>query len=98
MEELDNILLEQINLAHRRLKQVKRLYKIMPDDKHLPELENMLLNKIQFLNNMLSDKQKKSKRKINIKRTFKHIVYAVRFMYFWKVLVKRKKKHEKNSR
>jgi hypothetical protein len=96
MEELDNILHEQIILAHRRLKQIKRLYKIMPDDRHLPELENMVQKKIQFLNDMMSEKQKKRKRKINIKRTFKHIVYAVRFMYFWKVLIKRKKKHEKN--
>ena len=74
MEELDNILHEQIILAHRRLKQIKRLYKIMPDDRHLPELENMVQKKIQFLNDMMSEKQKKRKRKINIKRTFKHIV------------------------
>ena len=70
----------------------------MPDDKNLPNLEHMVLIKIQFLNSMMSDKQKKRKNKINIKRTFKHIVYAVRFMYFWKFLMKRKKKNEKNFR
>lgn len=66
MNELDLILLDQWHSCKRRKKVFKRIKKLMPTEPLLIEGEEMIDKKMQFLENMISDKallQKKHKRK-----------------------------------
>lgn len=66
MNELDEILLEQLHSARRRIRLIKRLKKLLKNDKGLVEGEKIVEKKIQFFESMIKDKsllKKKIKKK-----------------------------------
>jgi hypothetical protein len=95
MDELDIILLEQHHSAKARLKRLRRLLKIMPQNKQLMLGEQLIIKKLQFLENHMIDKHllnKKQINKISFKRSFLHFLYDLKFFYFYRMIFSRKKK------
>ena len=91
MDELDIILTEQLYSARSRKKLVKRLRKLMPTEHALVEIDNMIDLKIAFYEEMISDKQTKPKRRINIKRTLLKLIVSVKFVYLTLLFGKKKR-------
>jgi hypothetical protein len=88
-EEVEKVLVEQLHSAKRRLKNVKRLMRMMPDDPSLPLIRSHIEKNIIWFEGMItSPKKKRKKFEINIKRTWSKIVYSVRF---YKFFIRRKK-------
>jgi hypothetical protein len=95
MDELDIILLGQHHSAKARLKRLRRLLKIMPQNKQLMLGEQLIIKKLQFLENHMIDKHllnKKQINKISFKRSFLHFLYDLKFFYFYRMIFSRKKK------
>jgi hypothetical protein len=95
MDELDIILLEQHHSAKARLKRLRRLLKIMSQNKQLMLGEQLIIKKLQFLENHMIDKHllnKKQINKISFKRSFLHFLYDLKFFYFYRMIFSRKKK------
>lgn len=95
MDELDIILLEQHHSARARLKRLKRLLKIMPQNRQLKYGEQLIIKKLQFLENNIKDKHLLNKKQINkssFKRSFFHFLYDLKFFYFYRMIFSRKKK------
>lgn len=66
MNELDEILLEQLHIAQRQRKRIRRMIRMMPHESLLREGEIMATKRIQFFETMIQDKSilhKKVKRK-----------------------------------
>ena len=64
-DELDHILVEQLNSTKRQLKYVKRHLRLMPTDPWLNRGVGKIHNRMQFLENMIENKEliKKKKKK-----------------------------------
>lgn len=92
---LDDILLDYIHTQKNQLKLIKKLKRLIPEDPDLHKAEIIINNRIKFYYSMVENKEKKFKKRLNIKRTVNKIYYMVKFVYFFKILLKRKKKHEK---
>lgn len=95
MDELDIILLEQHHSAKARLKRIKRLLKIMPQNRQLMEGEQLIIKKLHFLESQMIDKHLLNKKQINkssFKRSFFHLLYDLKFFYFYRMIFSRKKK------
>ena len=67
MNELDEILLEQLHSARRRIRLIKRLKKLLKNDRGLLEGEKIVEKKIQFFESMIKDKSL-LKRKVKKKK------------------------------
>ena len=94
MDELDIILLEQHHIAKVRLKRIRRLIKIMPKTEQLICGEQLIIKKLQFLENHMNDKHLLNKKQINktsFKRSFFQLLYDLKFFYFYKMIFLRKK-------
>lgn len=90
MNELDKEIVDYLRSLDQQLKVIRRFRRLMPDDKDIQECEVTVQKKIQLYESFLTNPVKR-KKKINIRRTFNNVVYAVRFMYVFKHLLKRKK-------
>lgn len=90
MNELEHEIVEILRSLDHQVKIIKRLKKLMPDDPQIQHCEDRVLKKIQLYESFLSQPVKR-KKKINIRRTFNNVVYMVRFVYWFKHLLKRKK-------
>lgn len=89
-EDLEQSLAEQLHSAKRRLKTVKRLIRMMPNDPQLQEVKEHIEKNIVWFEGMITSPKKRRKRfEINISRTWNKIVYSVRF---YKFFIRRKKK------
>lgn len=97
MNEIDKIVSDQLLLTRRRLKVVNKLLRLMPKDPWLLEGKQKIEKNILWLESLIENEKLKKRKYINIKRTFTNIVYAVRFMYFLKILLQ-KDKNEKNNK
>lgn len=95
---LDDHLLEYIHIQKNQLRAIRRLKKLVPSDPLLHQGEIRVLLRIELYESYLENPHKKYKKRINIRRTFNQVFYMVKFVYFFKSLLKRKKKHEKTSR
>lgn len=67
-QDLDYILLEQYHSCRRRLKNIKRLRKILKNEPGLDILQEECVKKINFFETYISDKNK-LKRKVKIKKS-----------------------------
>lgn len=90
MNELEHEIVEILRSLDHQVKIIKRLRKLMPDDLQIQQCEDRVQKKIQLYESFLSQPVKR-KKKINIRRTFNNVVYMVRFVYWFKHLLKRKK-------
>jgi hypothetical protein len=91
MIELEKEIVEYLLSLDQQIKIIKRLRKLMPDDPQIQECEIRIQKKIQLYESFLTTPVKR-KKKINIRRTFNNVVYMVRFVYWFKHLLKRKKR------
>jgi len=92
---LDEHISHYIHVQKNQLKLIKRLKRLTPNDPWLLKGEITVTGKIKLYESFLINPKKKYNKKINIKRTINRVFYMVKFVYFLKVLLKRKKKHEK---
>jgi len=93
--QLDEYIAEYIHFQKNQLKLIRRLKRLTPNDQWLIQGEIRVTSRIELYESFLINPEKKYKKKINIKRTINRVFYMVKFVYFLKVLLKRKKKHEK---
>jgi len=93
--QLDEYIVEYIHIQKNQLKLIRRLKRLTPNDQWLIQGEKIVIGRIKLYESFLINPEKKYKKKINIKRTINRVFYMVKFVYFLKVLLKRKKKHEK---
>ena len=91
MIELEKEIVEYLLSLDQQIKIIKRLRKLMPGDLQIQECEERIQKRIQLYESFLTTSVKR-KKKINIRRTFNNVVYMVRFVYWFKHLLKRKKR------
>jgi hypothetical protein len=82
MNELDEILLEQLHSARRRIRLIKRLKKLLKNDKGLIEGEKLVEKKIRFFESMIEDKSL-LKKKVKKKKQKESDLLARNPVYEW---------------
>jgi hypothetical protein len=87
--ELDKVLSEQLYSSRRRLKNINRFLRHMPDEPWLLKGKKRCEMNIEWYSSLITDNKLKKKRRINIVRTLTNVKYYVRFFRFF--TIKRKK-------
>ena len=96
-KELDLILADQLMSARRRLKTMNKLLKLMPDEPWLLEGKTRVEKNIIWFESLIECPKLRKKNRINIKRTISNIYYMVRFIGFFKVILRKNKKGKDNG-
>ena len=81
--ELDKVLADQLYSARRRLKNINRFLRLMPNEPWLLQGKKRCEMNIIWFEGLITDNKLKKKRRINIVRTLTNVKYYVRFFRFF---------------